>query len=151
MYNKMNVLHWHISDQDYFPLDIPALPNISKFGAQGVDTRYSEQDVDEIVGYAMRRGVRVVPEVDTPAHTESWGRSLDKDDFIMHCSYEYAGEMDVSMEKAYSWTQTIWEYILGKFPDPYLHLGGDEVDQGCWDRRPHIKEFMKAQNISNYR
>lgn len=50
--------------------------------------------------------------------------------------------MDPSIDKAYNWTQQIWDYVLQKFPDPFYHAGGDEVQGGCWDYRPKIKEFM---------
>lgn len=73
MYAKLNVLHWHITDQDSFPLFVPDLPELSQAGSlNGV---YSEADVRGIISYARTRGIRVIPEIDTPAHSESWGRS----------------------------------------------------------------------------
>lgn len=149
MYSKMNVLHWHVVDEDCFPLQVPSLPNLSAAGACDGQV-YAPREVEEVIGYALRRGVRVVPEVDSPAHTGSWGRGLQPDDFIMGCGGPYAGQIDPSMDKAYSYTQTIWEYVLEQFPDEYLHAGGDEVNTGCWDQRPHIKEFMARNGIPSY-
>jgi len=69
----MNVLHWHIVDEDAFPLEVPARPELSEYGK--LSGTYTPSEVTEIVNYAQLRGIRVVPEIDTPAHSESWGRS----------------------------------------------------------------------------
>jgi hexosaminidase len=140
MYDKMNTLHWHIVDQDYFPMEVPALPNITKYDTWN-NSFYSPAQLDDIVNYALRRGIRVIPEWDTPGHSQALGRSLQPDDFVITCGI-YSGQFDVSMEKAYNWTQQIWNYIITKFPDPLVHGGGDEVYSGCWDSRPSIKKFM---------
>lgn len=67
MFNKMNVLHWHIVDQDSFPMVVPKRPYMSENGSLG--RTYTPEDVKEIINYAKVRGIRVVPEADTPAHT----------------------------------------------------------------------------------
>ena len=67
LFNKMSVLHWHITDEDSFPLEVPARPELS--GSGKVGGTYSSEDVKEIIAYAKLRGVRVIPEIDTPAHT----------------------------------------------------------------------------------
>ena len=73
LFNKMSVLHWHIIDSDSFPLEVPKRPELSDYGAIG--GKYSPQEVREIIRYAKIRGVRIIVETDTPAHTQSWGRS----------------------------------------------------------------------------
>ena len=74
LYNKANVLHWHITDEDSFPLEIASRPEISQYGSFPGKT-YSKANVADIIQYALRKGVRVVPEIDTPGHSYSWGRS----------------------------------------------------------------------------
>jgi hexosaminidase len=67
LHAKLNVLHWHITDQESFPLFIPNIPEISESGSlNGV---YWESDVKGIIAYAKKRGIRVIPEIDTPAHS----------------------------------------------------------------------------------
>lgn len=75
MYNKMNVLHWHIVDEDSFPLVLKSHPELAEYGAFSDEEVYTPEDVKEIVKYAMIRGVRVIPELDTPGHAASWGKS----------------------------------------------------------------------------
>lgn len=64
--NKMNVFHWHITDSQSFPLELPSEPALAEKGSYGDGMRYTVDDVKLIVDFAMNRGVRVVPEIDTP-------------------------------------------------------------------------------------
>ena len=73
LFTKLNVLHWHIVDEDSFPMYIPTSPEFSDSGSVG--GIFSPTDIKTVISYARLRGVRVVPEIDTPAHTESWSRS----------------------------------------------------------------------------
>lgn len=73
MYNKMNVLHWHIIDQDSFPMEVPSRPELHQYGS--LAGTYSPSTITELQQYAALRSIRVIPEYDTPAHTRSWGRS----------------------------------------------------------------------------
>src|ERR1700733_3837113 len=75
MYNKMSVLHWHITDEDSFPLILDSHPEIARYGAFSEDETYTAQEAREIVRYAMVRGVRIVPELDTPGHAASWSKA----------------------------------------------------------------------------
>lgn len=72
-FSKLNVLHWHIIDEDAFPMQVPTVPELSEYGSVG--GLISPADIRSIIDYAKDRGIRVVPEIDTPAHTRSWGRS----------------------------------------------------------------------------
>jgi hexosaminidase len=84
MFNKMNVLHWHILDEDSFPMEIKSQPELSSYGAVG--GIYTENDVKTLIQYAKTRGVRLIPEIDTPAHTQAWGRSPNLADIIVNCN-----------------------------------------------------------------
>lgn len=64
--NKMNVFHWHITDSQSFPIELPSEPELAAKGAYGEDMRYTVEDVTRVVEFAMSRGVRVVPEIDSP-------------------------------------------------------------------------------------
>jgi len=64
--NKINVFHWHITDSQPFPIELPSEPQLAEKGAYGEDMRYTVKDVKRIVEFAMSRGVRVVPEIDSP-------------------------------------------------------------------------------------
>lgn len=99
MYSKMNVLHWHITDEDSFPMELKSRPEITASGRVG--GTYTQSEVKSIINYAKTRGVRVVPEFDTPAHTQSWGRSEKLSSMILNCNSEYEGQFDPTLNLTY--------------------------------------------------
>ncbi|CAG0890887.1 unnamed protein product [Darwinula stevensoni] len=156
--NKLNVFHWHIVDDNSFPYESARFPFLSKSGSYGQELVYTRKDLKDILEYARRRGIRVVPEFDTPGHTQSWGRDLPG--FLTPCGAgnswaakedlpEY-GPIDPSREENYAFLWKFFGEVLETFPDQFLHLGGDEVDFRCWSMDENIRNFMKKHNISDY-
>lgn len=150
MYNKMNVLHWHITDADSFPLQLKTYPNLTKQGAFSDRETYSRDDIASIVEYAARRGVSVIPEIDSPGHTWSWGRSDQLKDITLKCDGRYNGQFDPTLNLTYEVIENIMREIHEIFPNSIVHFGGDEVERSCWDQRPSIKQWMNEHNISTY-
>ncbi|KAJ8688504.1 hypothetical protein QAD02_024299 [Eretmocerus hayati] len=152
-YNKLNVLHWHIVDDNSFPWKSMMYPELSAKGAYHPSMVYEPDDVAQIIEYARVRGIRVIPEFDTPGHTKSWG--LSHPELLTACygangqpTGKY-GPMDPTRQGVLMFVRSVLSEVSTSFPDEHLHLGGDEVPFDCWRSNPNVREFMKANNLSD--
>lgn len=68
-YNKMSVLHWHLSDSNSYPFYSKRVPQMAIYGTLGAKKIYTPEDVTEFLNYANQRGIKVIPELDAPAHS----------------------------------------------------------------------------------
>lgn len=119
MYNKLSVLHWHITDDESFPIELPSIPEMQEYGSYGPAYRYSVEDVREIVQYAAENGVRVIPEVDSPGHVRSWGRSDKYKNITVACNGGelYNNQIDPTIDLTYEANDLIFKDIQDLFPD----------------------------------
>jgi hexosaminidase len=150
---KMNVFHWHLSEHQAFRVESKVFPKLHELGSRG--NYYTQEDIKEIVAFAGNRGIRVIPEFDIPGHATSYlvgypelaaipGPYQLQDNFGLATAV-----MDPSKEEVYRFLDQFIEEMATLFPDPYFHIGGDEVDFSDWDKNPSIVEFKAKNNIEN--
>lgn len=150
-YNKMNVLHWHIVDDNSFPYQSSRYPELSAKGAYHPSMVYTPNDIQRVVDYARLRGIRVMPEFDTPGHVASWGLAYPQ---LLTTCYDKNGKqnglgpINPINQQVYEFMKNLFSEIVQVFPDQYVHLGGDEVPFDCWSTNPEIKSYMDAHNMS---
>lgn len=148
---KMNVFHWHLSENQGFRVESRKFPKLHELGSDGL--YYTHDEVRELVAYARDRGVRVVPEFDMPGHSTAWFVGYPE---LASGSGPYSIErkwgifdpaMDPTKEKTYRFLDDLVGEMVKLFPDNYFHIGGDEVNGKEWDANPKIQEFKKSHNL----
>ena len=148
---KMNVFHWHLSDDQGFRIQSKIFPKLTEMGSDG--QYYTQAQAREIVAYARARGIRVVPEFDIPGHSQSWFvgyPQLASGPGPYSVEHEY-GIFDPVMDPTRESTYVFLDKFIGEmatiFPDDYMHIGGDENNGVQWKNNPRIQRFMKAHDI----
>ncbi len=148
---KLNVFHWHLSDDQGFRAESRKFPRLTAVGSGG--EFYTQDQMREVVAYARARGIRVVPEFDMPGHSSSWilaypdlgsGESITALPKVFGIP---AAELDPSRESTYKFIDTFIGEMSTIFPDAYFHIGGDETEGKGWLANPRIMEFMRKKGF----
>ncbi|KAA3678952.1 hexosaminidase [Paragonimus westermani] len=110
---------------------------------------YTQNDIKRVLEYCRLRGVRVLPEFDTPGHTVSWGKG--EPELLTKCYSDgrpngKLGPVDPTTEFTYKFMGKLLTEVKSVFPEKLIHLGGDEVDFSCWASNPDIQSFMKLMD-----
>ncbi len=150
---KLNVLHWHLTEDQGFRVESKKFPKLHQMGSDG--QFYTQEQIKEIIDYARQRGIRVVPEFDIPGHATSWlvGHpelgSAPGPYTIERGAGIFEPALDPTREEVYKFLDTFLSEMASLFPDAYMHIGGDENEGKQWDRNPKIQAFMKEKGIKD--
>jgi hexosaminidase len=171
--HKMNVFHWHLTDDQGWRLEIKKYPRLTEIGAWRKETLvghygehpprydgirhggfYTQDDVREVVAYAADRHVMVIPEIEMPGHSRA-----------AIAAYPQLGNVTEPLEVKTTWGvephilnvdestiqfyQNVLAEVLELFPSPYIHIGGDEAVKTEWDASPKIKARMAELGVKN--
>ena len=175
--HKLNVFHWHLSDDEAWRIEIKKYPLLTQVGAQrGPGTKlpfslypamrgpknkvqegyYTQEDIKEIVTYAATRSVNVLPEIDVPAHAKaaviSYPKLLqDSNDTSTYRSVQKVSNntMDPGLESTYTFLDNVLREVVTLFPFAYIHLGGDEVPKNAWNGSPSVKRLMQKEHLKD--
>ncbi len=150
---KLNVFHWHLSDNQGFRVESKRFPKLQELGSDG--NFYTQAQVREVIAYARDRGIRVLPEFDIPGHSTA-----------MLAGYPELGAapgpfqigrtwgifdpvMDPTRESVYQFLDAFIGEMASLFPDEYFHIGGDEVNGREWNTNAEIAAYKRAHGMSN--
>jgi hexosaminidase len=150
---KLNVFHWHLSENQGFRIESKKFPKLQSMGSDGL--YYTQDEVRGVIAYARERGIRVVPEFDMPGHATAWFVGYPE---LASGSGPYQIErrwgvfdpaMDPTREETYKFLDAFIGEMAGLFSDQFLHIGGDEVNGKEWDANPKIQSFMRAHSLKD--
>jgi hexosaminidase len=150
---KLNVFHWHLSDDQGFRAESKLYPKLQQSGSDG--NYYTQDQMREVVAYAAARGIRVVPEFDIPGHTLSWlvgypelAAGAGPFEIGRHFGVFYP-VLDPTREAIYTFLDGFIGEMAGLFPDPFFHVGGDEVNGKAWSQSEQVQAFAKAHDLKD--
>lgn len=172
---KMNVYHWHLTDDQGWRIEIKKYPKLTEMGAWRDDKRsepwnyyqyastpgqpkyggfYTQEDIKEIVQYAADRNITVVPEIDLPGHSAAaiyaynWLSCKNQPWTIEPTSpFEFSDPLCVCDDKVVEFTKDILSEVIALFPSKYIHIGGDECKHAAWENEPLCKKIMEKEGL----
>ncbi|CAK9883759.1 MAG: Beta-hexosaminidase [Candidatus Erwinia impunctatus] len=152
---KMNVFHWHLTDDQGWRFASGLYPQLQEKGSDGFF--YTREQMKGIVRYAAERGIRVVPEIDMPGHVTALAVGMPE---LIAARGTWQIErdwgvfkplLDPSNEQVYSVIDQLLSEVADIFPDEWIHIGGDEVDATQWKKSPNIQKFMQQKGLPDER
>ena len=173
--HKLNRFHWHLSDDQGWRIEIKKYPNLTDIGAwrDGIGFKldpkrtnhyrrdgkyggyYTQHDVHEIVAYAAKLHIVVIPEIEMPGHSQAAltaypefsctkkPQGIGMTGGVMDAIYD-AGDDGV-----FAFLDDVLGEVTGLFPGPYIHIGGDEVPKGPWKKSAACQARMRALGLKN--
>ena len=149
---KMNVFHWHLTDDQGFRVESKVYPKLHQLGSDGL--YYTQNQIKDVVRYASRLGIRVIPEFDVPGHASAILTAYPE--LGSKEGYQYAIErnsgvfdptLDPTNDKTYEFLENLFTELAPLFPDEYFHIGGDENEGKHWDENKNIGAFKKKHGL----
>lgn len=174
---KLNTFHFHLVDNEGWRIEIKKYPKLTQVGAWRVDQEnkhwnartdndpnekgtyggfYTQEDIKEIVAYAAQRGIRVVPEIEMPAHVMSAIAAYPE----LSCherpiAVPSGGVWPITdiycagKEHTFAFLEDVLTEVMQLFPSEYLHIGGDEATHTEWEKCPLCQKRMKQEKLKN--
>jgi len=161
-YHKMNIFHWHLTEDQGWRIEIKKYPKLTSVGAWRTEADgtvyggfYTQEDIKEVVTYAAERFINIVPEIEMPGHSvaalasypqlsctgvpikveTNWGVFKD-----IYC---------VGNDSTFVFMQNVLDEVISLFPFQYIHIGGDEAPKYRWENCPKCQKRMKVEKLKN--
>ena len=157
---KLNVMHWHLTDDQGWRIEIKKYPRLTEVGAWRTEFDgsvhggfYTQDEIRDVVAYAAERFVTVVPEIEMPGHAISAIRAypeLSCNKEVVRTFYTW-GTPDISLcvgsERVFEFLDDVIGEVAALFPSEYIHIGGDECRKNRWEKCPACQARIKAEGI----
>ncbi|MEM7369647.1 MAG: family 20 glycosylhydrolase [Bacteroidota bacterium] len=150
---KLNVLHLSLTNDQGFRIESKRFPRLHEMGANG--QYFTQADMKEIIDYAADRGIRIVPEFNIPGHSTSWfighpELASSEGPFQLPATFGVKpSAIDPTKKSTYQFLDELFAEMADLFPDPYFHIGGDEVLAEAWDTNPAILQFIQDHQFTD--
>lgn len=168
-YLKMNVFHWHLSDDQGFRIESKKFPLLNEIGSHRKNSLFgrtnegephggffTREEIKEVVSYCQERYIDVIPEIDLPGHTiaiiASYPELSCKKEKIDVCMKQgiFPEILCAGNEKVYEFVFELLDEIIPLFPYKYFHIGGDEVPKTNWKKCEKCNQKLKEESLENF-
>lgn len=149
---KLNVLHWHLVDDQGWRIECKTLPLLH----ETTGTYYTQEEIRSVIEYARVRGMEIIPEIDMPGHTRSMIAAYPH----LSCFGEktelcqFGGIFEKILcpgkDETFAFIEKLLTEVCALFPDDRFHIGGDEAPKTEWKKCPHCKARMEALGLTDY-
>ncbi len=167
---KLNVFHWHLTEDQGWRIEIRRYPRLTEVGAVRRGTAksrfgrcddlphggfYTQDEIRSIVSYAAERHITVVPEIEMPGHSLAALASYPElsctgGPFQVACRFGVMFDVYCAGKEAtFEFLQNVLDEVMELFPSPYIHIGGDEVPKARWKRCPACRLRIKQEKLPN--
>lgn len=149
---KMNVLHWHLTDDQGWRIESRKFPKLQETSSN----YFTHNEILEIVEFARLRGVEIIPEIDLPGHVSALLAAYpqyscsEKPVSLAKCGGIYPVVLCPGKEEVYGMLQELFDELLPLFPGKRVHIGGDETPKTEWEKCPHCAARMRQEGLDNY-
>ncbi len=149
---KLNVFHWHLTDNDGWRIEIKKYPELTKAGAKGDSSNpdkimfYTQEQIREIVAYAIERGIETVPEIDVPGHSMAATKAYP---FLKCTPGDNGAIYCAGKESTFQFIDNVLKEVAELFPSDYIHIGGDEAWKGPWEKCPDCQRKMHDEGLKD--
>jgi hexosaminidase len=160
--HKMNVFHWHLTEDQGWRIEIKKYPKLTEIGSvrKNADGTlyggfYTQDQVREVVAYAASRFIDVMPEIEMPGHSVAAlaaypGLSCTGGPFEVRTEWGVSDDVYCAGKEAtFDFVEDVLSEVIGLFPFKYLHIGGDECPKDRWSKCPNCQKRMKAEGLKD--
>ncbi|ODM95998.1 Chitooligosaccharidolytic beta-N-acetylglucosaminidase [Orchesella cincta] len=160
-HNKLNIFHWHLTDSNSFPFYSKRVPQMAIYGTISSKKIYMPDQIVEFLNYANQRGVKVIPELDAPAHSgngwqfgekEGLGQlslCVNAEPYWDYCIQPPCGQLNPINNNTYAVLGDLFKDMLEVFDNDIFHMGGDEISFDCWLASQEITDWMSIHNSTD--
>ena len=158
---KMNKLHWHLTEDQGWRIEIDKYPKLTSIGSQRKDSSgvyegyYTKENIKEIVDYAKNKHIEVIPEIEFPGHSQAaiaaypqlscTGKPID-------VATEWGVFKDIycaGNDSVFTFMEDVLSEVIELFPSSFIHIGGDEAPKTRWENCPKCQKRMLEENLKD--
>ena len=171
--HKLNVFHWHLTEDQGWRIEIKKYPNLVKVGSKRKETiigrnsisktydgtphggYYTQEEIKDIVKYAAERYIEVVPEIDMPGHMVAALASYPElgcrdEKFEVRTRWGISKDvLCVGKETSFEFIEGVLSEVISLFPSKYIHIGGDECPRDRWKECPHCQKRIADEGLKD--